>query len=1068
MTCKKCGKEFDGNFCPFCGTRFDAEGIERSPENCSESKGKSTVQKRSKKKIIIISSIAATVLSVFAVFLLFLFNVINIPFLTDLFAKMPSEEKIFDENNIGEVYFHQTDAEHIITNKDGFLYVDNEILLVVSDSAKYTDIEKLSKKYNAEIVGWIEQTGDYQLQIEQNYTYDELEEIASSLKESDFVQDAYVNFAFEMNENKTEDRNGFIYGDEWEKDLQNFNNCKGKSWGIEAIESLAAWDVLDANKKNITPVKVGLIDSAFDTNHEDLGFAETFYNVDSGRDHGTHVAGTIASKSNNQEGICGVYPYGNGNLYGVSYSGVCNYSENGTPFTTSMFLKIAYSELILRNVKVINSSLGFNYYQWPLKYTDPEWNDQVEFLESNAYVLGDFLDRLLDKGYDFVLINAAGNDSNRANGVVYDSKYNFWTTVISEEEYPEVYNRIIVVGAVDSDFNLCDFSNGGDRVDIYAPGDTIFSTIPNSKYENKNWSGTSMAAPHVSGVAAMVWSVNNNLTGAQVKEILCDSHSFRCNSCNMIDAYIALQKATRLNTSSGNSDTKNGGILCWVVSANNVNTKVQNATVTITNIQSGEEFITTTDSFGHFEFFIPAGQYSLSVKAENYEDYYNPNSSFIIVENNSVNYLSDWIKMEPTYSNEDILGTYKGSYFVNKEEIGLTLTVYDEDARYKAIFEFYNLSGKANTESGKYYMDVSYDISNDEYSFVATDWIDQPTDYSTLDLEGKLVGNILSGESPTRFSVTKMPEEADSKVSLEDMPIVAHDSYKDNEGDSTIFNLNGKGLTQCDDGKTFKRYGNIGIDGTVYSDGFEVWIARWNYTNEISWASATFDLGGKYKTLTGKTNLIKSYNTTNFDTTVYFYDGEKLLASYRLTNSDYIKDISVNISGVKHLKLYVKDNVSASGGTSFALYDMFLDNTTLPTPEKDIPSDALEFNGHHYKIYVDACDSWEEAKEYCENLGGHLAVISSKEENDALFSYVISSGNKNAYFGYSDNQEEGNWYWSGDNSSYTNWHKNEPNSERSNEDFAMFYWKYSDGTWNDGNFGQGTVSDDRNFICEWD
>ncbi len=95
-------------------------------------------------------------------------------------------------------------------------------------------------------------------------------------------------------------------------------------------------------------------------------------------------------------------------------------------------------------------------------------------------------------------------------------------------------------------------------------------------------------------------------------------------------------------------------------------------------------------------------------------------------------------------------------------------------------------------------------------------------------------------------------------------------------------------------------------------------------------------------------------------------------------------------------------------------------------------------------------------------------MISSKEENDALFSYVISSGNKNAYFGYSDNQEEGNWYWSGDNSSYTNWHKNEPNSERSNEDFAMFYWKYSDGTWNDGNFGQGTVSDNRNFICEWD
>ncbi len=625
MKCKKCGREIGKKkFCGYCGAK----------------------RKSSKKKVFTISLIVAVLLVVIVV-LLFLFNIIDIPLIT------PINKEAFDENNIGKVFFQKTEEEHIVKDNSGIMYVDNELLLVATADAKYADIEKLAKEYGAEIVGWIEQTGDYQLQINQSYTNKQLERIATSLKESELVQDAYINFAFETDGNKTEERNGFIYGDKWEKDLQNFNNCKGRSWGIEAVETLAAWDVLDKNKKNVKPVKVGLIDSAFDTNHEDLGFADTFYNVNNDQDHGTHVAGTIASKSNNQEGICGVYPYGDGNLYGVSYLGVCSYSENGTPFTTSMFLKISYSELILRNVKVINSSLGFNYYNWepPLKYTDSQWNEQVEFLESNAYILGDFLDRLLDKGYDFVLINAAGNDSDRDNNIVYDSKYNFWTTVISEEDYPNVYNRIIVVGAVDSNYEICDFSNGGDRVDIYAPGDTIFSTTPDNKYENKDWSGTSMAAPHVSGVAAMVWAVNNDLTGAQVKKIVCKNHSFRCNSCDMVDAYMSVQEAARFETSKGKIKDADGGILCWVVSDDDVDTKIEKATVTVTSIKDGKTYTANTDAFGHFELFVPAGAYSLSVSAEGYEkftwsDNSDSNVNSIVVQSNSINYLGDWIKLK--------------------------------------------------------------------------------------------------------------------------------------------------------------------------------------------------------------------------------------------------------------------------------------------------------------------------------------------------------------------------------------------------------------------------------------
>ena len=135
----------------------------------------------------------------------------------------------------------------------------------------------------------------------------------------------------------------------------------------------------------------------------------------------------------------------------------------------------------------------------------------------------------------------------------------------------------------------------------------------------------------------------------------------------------------------------------------------------------------------------------------------------------------------------------------------------------------------------------------------------------------------------------------------------------------------------------------------------------------------------------------------------------------------------------------------------------------------DIPADALEFNGHYYKIFSNTCSSWEDAKAYCESVGGHLATISSKEENDALFNYMRSLNLKIAYFGYSDAATEGEWKWvNGETNIYNNWHSGEPNG-RSSENYAEFYYQFNDGTWNDGDFDRGvTTSDESNFICEWD
>ena len=138
--------------------------------------------------------------------------------------------------------------------------------------------------------------------------------------------------------------------------------------------------------------------------------------------------------------------------------------------------------------------------------------------------------------------------------------------------------------------------------------------------------------------------------------------------------------------------------------------------------------------------------------------------------------------------------------------------------------------------------------------------------------------------------------------------------------------------------------------------------------------------------------------------------------------------------------------------------------------------DLVEREGHYYQLYCHA-KTWEDAEKYCVSVGGHLATITSAGENDFLHQFIVSRGVSNAYFGLSDAEQEGTWKWvTGEllDDTYKNWVGSEPNAERSNEDYAMFYYKFAEGDnkggWNDGNYGQGTVGDNFPvyFICEWD
>ncbi len=295
-------------------------------------------------------------------------------------------------------------------------------------------------------------------------------------------------------------------------------NPQGSNWWLEAIQARQAWDYSDYFNK----IDIGIVDAGFDLDHPELEGKITFpssrlANRNYQTSHGSHVAGVIGARHNNAEGIAGICD--NSRLICVDWE-----PELLQFWNTELAIFFGFSELVKSGAKVINLSLGIS----GSKNSDGNsfWD---EYIVTAAVSI--MMSSLLSKGYDFVAVQSAGNGDYYGNPM--NANYNGHFAALHEGNVfcingvsvDEILDRIIVVASADNDKNggyvQSDFTNVGKSVSVAAPGGDIYSCSTDGGYEYL--SGTSMAAPVVTGIASLVWSVNPEFTGRQVRNIVCSS-----------------------------------------------------------------------------------------------------------------------------------------------------------------------------------------------------------------------------------------------------------------------------------------------------------------------------------------------------------------------------------------------------------------------------------------------------------------------------------------------------------------------------------------------------------------
>jgi thermitase len=258
----------------------------------------------------------------------------------------------------------------------------------------------------------------------------------------------------------------------------------GSQWGLSKINAPAAWDMATGS----SAVVIAIVDTGIDLSHPDLSCAGKLtaarWNFVSGNNypqddngHGTHVAGIAAACGNNGIGVAGV-------AWGVRLMPIKALDANGSGYYSNIAAGITYA--VDNGARVVSLSLAG---------------------ASSSTILANAVQYAHDHGV--LVVAAAGNCAqggsqcgNLSNPVMY----------------PAAYPTALAVAATDSGDNWASFSEHQPYVGVAAPGVNIYSTLRGGGYGTMT--GTSMATPYVSGLAALLWSFAPSFTVDQIKSII--------------------------------------------------------------------------------------------------------------------------------------------------------------------------------------------------------------------------------------------------------------------------------------------------------------------------------------------------------------------------------------------------------------------------------------------------------------------------------------------------------------------------------------------------------------------
>lgn len=256
----------------------------------------------------------------------------------------------------------------------------------------------------------------------------------------------------------------------FEVDHPTFLSADTPDWGVKRIAAPDVWETTSGGG-----IRVAVIDTGVDYNHQDLrgryagGYDAVNNDTDAYDDHGhgTHVAGTVAADLNGV-GLAGVSP-------GVAILAGKALGADGSGYTSDLIEAIDWA--INNGAQVINYSLGSTY---------------------NSSALEDKINQAANRG--IIQVAAAGNNSG------------------GSLLYPAAYGAVISVAATDRNDRLAGFSAVG--AEVAAPGVDITSSVPGGRYAT--WSGTSMAAPHVTATVALMMANKQTNIRQQLQQTAID------------------------------------------------------------------------------------------------------------------------------------------------------------------------------------------------------------------------------------------------------------------------------------------------------------------------------------------------------------------------------------------------------------------------------------------------------------------------------------------------------------------------------------------------------------------